>query len=543
MCDVRCCRQGIPDPRPPYLSDPCRMRGPDWTGVAFDENTDPEAVFRMFDKAMSLTSDDGFTIVLENSASTGPRTYQETLIQFDGGSKMDSTVPERIRQMKSLYDPGDFSFQQRCRNFCVQGRFMEDYVDDAPWDGEINRYFVTYHDLRVDQLRGYFTWRTAVRAGRYEETNASFAYIYLYELLNGIGAPTPEDTLRKMEEFESGYLDSGKGDQGMRRNLRRWMLEFSVLNDMGEETARRCLDPELAEADRMVSVLRDPGGHADEEVFDALCRLAGDRYRKSPALKADPETSSRIFAEAWRSAGGEPFLQSLFGRREACPWHPLNNAVYCYGEEPSPKRHVVDDCREYEYRDGIWTEKSYRPALFDKKTVSGFMHEADRRLRTHLGIRPELKAVTEEQRFAPFIIKAIGKVSEEARKPKVVIDFSGLEKIRKDAGETCESLLVEEGPEEPESGVLVKEAEEEVGATVGIPLSDSQARILMMVLEGKPVRQAIESEHGMAEIYADAINEALFDEIGDNAVECDGQDIVLVEDYREEVVRIMRGKA
>ncbi|MBO4568370.1 MAG: hypothetical protein J5674_00045, partial [Candidatus Methanomethylophilaceae archaeon] len=77
MCDVRCCRQGIPDPRPPYLSDPCRMRGPDWTGVAFDENTDPEAVFRMFDKAMSLTSDDGFTIVLENSASTGPRTYQE----------------------------------------------------------------------------------------------------------------------------------------------------------------------------------------------------------------------------------------------------------------------------------------------------------------------------------------------------------------------------------------------------------------------------------------------------------------------------------
>ncbi len=46
----------------------------------------------------------------------------------------------------------------------------------------------------------------------------------------------------------------------------------------------------------------------------------------------------------------------------------------------------------------------------------------------------------------------------------------------------------------------------------------------------------------MPTVEADAINEALFDEIGDSALECDGDEISLVEDYREDVLRILGGK-
>ena len=38
---------------------------------------------------------------------------------------------------------------------------------------------------------------------------------------------------------------------------------------------------------------------------------------------------------------------------------------------------------------------------------------------------------------------------------------------------------------------------------------------------------------------ADAINEAYFDEIGDNIVECEGDLLALVEDYAEEVKQIL----
>ena len=36
----------------------------------------------------------------------------------------------------------------------------------------------------------------------------------------------------------------------------------------------------------------------------------------------------------------------------------------------------------------------------------------------------------------------------------------------------------------------------------------------------------------MPSVVADAINEALFDEIGDNVLTCDGSEIELIEDYR-----------
>lgn len=46
----------------------------------------------------------------------------------------------------------------------------------------------------------------------------------------------------------------------------------------------------------------------------------------------------------------------------------------------------------------------------------------------------------------------------------------------------------------------------------------------------------------MASVAADAINEALFDEIGDNVLESDGSGITLVEDYREELLQMLGGK-
>ena len=132
---------------------------------------------------------------------------------------------------------------------------MEDYEDDAPWNGEFRRYFTTYHDLNLRQLRGYFTWRTRLRKGDFSPIAASLAYLYLYELLNGIGTSSPEDSLRKMREFEIGFLDSGIGDPGIRGNLRRWMLEYAVLHNVSPALARQYADPALLKKDSALAVL------------------------------------------------------------------------------------------------------------------------------------------------------------------------------------------------------------------------------------------------------------------------------------------------
>ena len=75
-----------------------------------------------------------------------------------------------------------------------------------------------------------------------------------------------------------------------------------------------------------------------------------------------------------------------------------------------------------------------------------------------------------------------------------------------------------------------------------LPLDEEQIRLLRTLLEGGPVREMIAAKHGMPSVIADAVNEALFDTIGDSVVECDGDEITLIEDYRDDIIRILGGK-
>ena len=74
-----------------------------------------------------------------------------------------------------------------------------------------------------------------------------------------------------------------------------------------------------------------------------------------------------------------------------------------------------------------------------------------------------------------------------------------------------------------------------------MPLTADQTEILMMLLSGASVKTALRSRNLMAEVFADTLNEVLYDLIGDTAVECDGEELTLVEDYREDIVRMLGG--
>ena len=264
-CDLKCGREALRDCRAPCLTRPFRMKGENWVGIEL-ENADPETVFRLLDRAVSAGRQRGFMVVLASRLPQQEPPPSAPAPQPD--------IPDKLPQMARLYRFGD-TFREKCENFCRQGKFMEDYEDDAPWDGALQRYFPTYHDLNLRQLRGYFTWRAGVRRGEFAPAPASMAYIYLYELLNGIGASGPDDALRKMRDFEAGFLDPGIGDPDIRKNLRRWMLEYAVLQNLPPEQALACADPIVVRKDNALAALRNPREAPDEAVFSALCYFEG----------------------------------------------------------------------------------------------------------------------------------------------------------------------------------------------------------------------------------------------------------------------------
>ena len=285
---------------------------------------------------------------------------------------------------------GDGSFKQKCLNFYRQGKFMEDYEDDVPWNGVFERYFPTYHDLSIPKLRGYFTWRTNVRKGIYRPIATSLAYIYIYELLNGIGTTSAEESLWKMQEFETEYLDTGVGDCMMSYNLHRWMLEFAVIHQLPKKLALTFANPKMLERDRKIAILRDPEKHSDEEVFNALCHFNTGKLESSPVITKNPDEGRRLFAEVWQHTitnyndNGEDFITACFGPWKAFPWYPLANSVYHETRELTDFDYALDECRIYQYRDGRWLVQTYEELLFNKKRINSLLHETDRLLRIYL---------------------------------------------------------------------------------------------------------------------------------------------------------------
>ncbi len=612
LCDLKCGHSSLRRFSEPWLIAPFRMQGPDWVGIRFDERTDPETVFRLFDEAMKLGRAWGFTITL-GSMHRGPDPgyrdtplpppdarpkretpkepeaeqltlqglidkamaaasetlsevftlggerqesgYRDTPLPRPGAPRAASGAPEKLREMRRLYEYGVHSFRDTCRNFYVQGKFMEDYEDDAPWNGELRLYFPTYHDLRLEQLRGYFTWRTALRRGECRPICTSLAYLYIYELLNDIGAADAADSLRKLREFEAVFLDSGIGDSGIRRNLRRWMLEKAVVSGLPPETVREYADPETLRRDGALAALRDAKTRTDGEIFDALVVFAGSKLSGSPA--AQSAEGRCLFARAWRLAAakhrqeGKSLFTLCFGGCRSHRWDPLANAVYYQHRRPAAGTVQLDETRSYTFNGGAWSEKCYQERSFNKKLLEGLLHETERQLRLYLNLGRRLQEKSEEAWAAPYIREVIEedrRARAEAERKKVTIDLGGLDRIRQDASLTRDSLLTEEDLLEAEAAAEdAAPAPEEMPEAPAAPrpegpLDRAQAQLLARLLRGEPVKDWLAEQRRMPTVEADAINEALFDEIGDSALECDGDEIFLVEDYREDVLRILGGK-
>ena len=564
------------------------------------------ALQQMIDNAGSFNGESGFTVVLENTASEQVQYHDAPLFSgqtlaikppcddMRGLQNAKQHVPEQIRRMKNLYQYGSGSFRQICKNFYVQGKFMEDYEDNAPWDGVVSTcYWPTYHNLSLAQLRGYFTWRTELRKGNYRKHCETFVSMYLYELLNGIGTKSVEDSLHKMEEFEKGYIDAGFSDRYLRGRLHRWMLELAVLNGLAPDIACKYADSDMLEKDAAVEILHYPEKFNAQEVFNALCVFGGKKTAESKLIQERGTEAINFFAAVWCLASaqyrkdGESLFQLCFGIPSAREWRPLESTFYYDNYSNSKKRKSVtyklNPSRTYLFKRDKWYEVAHQNYDIDRKRIVNLLQETDRRLRLYLKTGHPLKERKEAAWAVPYIeavIEADRKAKLEAARPKVSIDFSGLDKIRKDALETQDSLLTEEETQcTPEFNAVNKAVRKSAGSkkrtkensaarkntaavlsvaasphlaseqseaavlaapsNTSVPLDGMQMQLLRMLIRGEPVQELIAAQHGMPSVIADAINEALFDLIGDTVVECDGETITLVEDYRDDIIGIL----
>ena len=558
-----------------YISAPLRMHGSSWIGISFNDKTDRDYIFELFENAILQGNPSKDTALSDTGKSN--TVYTDTPLPFAKGSdflKKKEYIPEKITEMRKLYRYDDYSGQLRAKNFYRQAKFMEDYEDD--YHGQvcdISGYFTTYHDLSDKQLRTYFTWRTEIRNGVYNKTFTSFIYLYIYELLCGIGSSSSVESLNKLKGFEEKFIEGGflEDNTQIKRNLHRWYFEYSLVKGFPVDEVRKYIDKEILDRDHALEILKKSGDYDDIEIFDAICFFAGKRFLNSVSIKKEREKSIIIYAYVWKyilktgNIDGKSIFTHCFGRMQNRSIYPLLNAVYWNDKTEEDADYIVNGVRSYHCKTGRWKEKSYIRAYFNKKKLAFIVHEIDRLIRDKFKLGYYLKPSMEDTRIATIIVSAFNEALKKIKHNErnlINIDFSALKKIRNDAEITKTSLLVDEDCiHSPMINTdIVEKADiqnaieknsikyndgnqsksENLDFDKPPEISDNiNLMILKFIIEGKDYKRLIKSNNLFTSIITDNINETFFEDIGDNILECEGDEIYLVEDYREDIMDII----
>ena len=343
---------------------------------------------------------------------------------------------------------------------------------------------------------------------------------------------------------------------------------------------------------------KDPGVGLSEDdihkIFEAIDALSSYSLKGSLFYKKNPKDMEEVTVRAYRNVSlfyqehNKPMLlEKCFGAKGVYPYHMFRKAIFYDHIHYEDYEYVFSDARIYRCRDGHWSLETFYKADSKSSDLGAICKEIDRICRRKFSFGHPLQ----QKLNLPLIIQAISdaadtyiKEKEEAAKPKIHIDFGKLSGIRKDAAYTRDQLITEEEMSDEdefmkfEDEVLASNITESV-SNKSVALSDSklqigvddidirevisndnisndktvsndqpsgnllisehQMNIVNLLLSGGNVIEYAASNHLMLAIEIDAINEALYDEIGDTVIEFDEDTPELVEDYIDDIKQIL----
>lgn len=148
-------------------------------------------------------------------------------ISFEPIEKEEHTAPndkfETHFDYESLYRPADFikdmkQFEHKEGKKAELVQFMQ--------------YYPTYSSMDKQQKEWYFYWRSQVRKGIYLDTDLSYIFVHVYELLSGYGMNNANDGYKQLFELWKNYRKEYPKLDGY---LFEWIFDFCQLYNLDFE--------------------------------------------------------------------------------------------------------------------------------------------------------------------------------------------------------------------------------------------------------------------------------------------------------------------
>lgn len=453
----------------------------------------------------------------------------------------EEKLPAPLKAARSLEKGAARMYQNRRSLFLNQAKLLEFYKDDYEGEYISHCYYPTYDLLNNQELRSYFAWRTKVRNGDIQPSCSSFAYLYLYELINGIGTGTPVEGLHKMDDFAAAYKEYESSLMNYYANWRKSYIIYYNLSDSflgGEER-------EGEEAH--MAVLDSAQEQTDDAIAAAVKQLAPGWLNRSKFYKTHQTDMDRVIVQVLRrmhqhysARSKRTFSEQLFGSRETYPVDLFCHAVFCDPLRHENSRYYITDSHYYECRNGYWTETSCFIDSHKRRKLENLMKTIDASLRVALNDGKPIKSPSQLKWVTKVIEEEAAALLEtqkqqEAAAKRVQIDYSALAQIRREAAITQDKLATEEEMEEKAPPAVQPPPPQPEALPGDCPLDKTQYRLMQNLLYGGDMGW-VQREGKMVSVLLDSINEILYDTFQDAVIE----DQQVVEDYIDELKEMVK---
>ncbi|WP_052410212.1 TerB N-terminal domain-containing protein [Paenibacillus durus] len=331
--------------------------------------------------------------------------------------------------------------------FVERARELADYTEASAEFVKFKSYWPTYGHMTGPQTKWYFYWRNKVRHGRYPETDLSYIFLHVYELINGVGWDTPQDGYEQLSGLWEAYRGTFKR---LDHYLGGWIADFSFIHELNIPLRK--------------IVVRAKGLGGDlAELELARCLTSAPEQLTLPALSlmSDYDITKSKFYTGPGNEVLERFLPQVIALIDAYVRRKHGTSLLeMFPSDPPVTRErylfrsAVYDISLYGYSILVPVVRiSKSPPL--RSLVTRLFRLTENKLRALMDFRGRLKGISIdkdiEELVSKFLEREFRKAEREEKGPDIVIDQDRLEQLRSDSDAVRQLLTVEEPAEEKPS--------------------------------------------------------------------------------------------
>lgn len=439
-------------------------------------------------------------------------------MNFEPLKKEEHTAPndnfEIYFDYESLYQPADFikdmkQFEHKEGKKAELVPFMQ--------------YYPTYSSMDKQQKEWYFYWRSQVRKGIYLDTDLSYIFVHVYELLSGYGMNNADDGYKQLLELWKNYRKEYPKLDGY---LFEWIFDFCQLYNLDFEMPG-WTDLSLPYQPEIKNVIISK--HSGEiplkltfALIDSLCdySLVRSKFYNDGHQMLMNEAIPRVVAladAALYKKEGKGILDK-YG-----PNRPRKQTYYAFRGA---------NCKNSNQRADI-TVKDYINSAKLRAYINELVRYAENVLRELYNCRGRLRGVSLDDETAKFVKAFLHKeyspIKHESvpeKKAEINLNFDNIKELRTQSDAVRDALEVEEASSETKE--LLTDLKEAKEIFIAMP---QYCRNLIDELQKHSWEIAYNSS---CQASVDTINGMSGKLLACDLLVVEGNHLILEDDYRDE---------